>query len=165
MKRNNPIPHNHFKKTSLRYKHWFNQAARHERRRKTRIAKAKKIYPLPTQKLRPIVRCPTIRYNKKERLGRGFTPEECKAAGLDYKYARTIGISVDLRRKNNNEESFNKNVDRLKEYLGKIVIYKSKAEARDSAAIQHLGTIMPIAKVAPTIKIISKDELDNNTCC
>lgn len=157
MKRNNAIPHNHFKKTSLRYKTWFNQAARSERRRNARVSKAKEVYPLPVEKLRPIVRCPTIRYNKKQRFGRGFTPEECKAASIDYKYARSIGIAVDIRRNNRNEESFNTNVARLKEYVSKVVFYKNKAEARDCGAIQHIGAIMPIQKSASVVEVISKE--------
>ena len=66
MKRNNALPNNHFKKTSKRIKTWFDQPANKERRRSIRLIKAKKIFPMPLEKLRPIVRCPTIRYNKKE---------------------------------------------------------------------------------------------------
>ena len=35
----------------------------------------------------------------KQRAGRGFTLEEVKAAGLSKKFARTIGIAVDHRRR------------------------------------------------------------------
>ena len=35
----------------------------------------------------------------KQRAGRGFTLEEVKAAGLSKKFARTVGISVDHRRR------------------------------------------------------------------
>ncbi len=35
--------------------------------------------------------------------GRGFTTEEVKKAGLNVDFARTIGISVDGRRKNRSE--------------------------------------------------------------
>ena len=38
-------------------------------------------------------------YNVKQRAGRGFTLEEVKAAGLSKKFARTIGIAVDHRRR------------------------------------------------------------------
>ncbi|EPY36189.1 large subunit ribosomal protein L13e [Angomonas deanei] len=59
----------------------------------------------------------------KKRLGRGFTPIELKAAGLNPHYARTIGIRVDSRRQNKSEEGLNVNVDRLKTYLGKLVLF------------------------------------------
>ena len=71
--------------------------------------------PAPIGKLRPVVSCPTYKYNLKQRAGRGFTLEEIKvfllemkvvvnilvpqAAGLSKKFARTIGIAVDHRRR------------------------------------------------------------------
>lgn len=159
MKRNNAIPSNHFKKTALRYKTWFNQPARHQRRRLARVAKAKACFPMPTQKLRPVVRCPTIRHNKKVRLGRGFTAEECQAAGLDYHFARTVGIAVDLRRQNCNEESFSANVARLKEYMSKLVMYGSKQEARDAGAVQHTGAVMPVFNSIPVVETIKVSDI------
>ncbi|KAI5152267.1 large subunit ribosomal protein L13e [Enteropsectra breve] len=159
MKRNNAIQTNHFKKTALRYRTWFNQPARHTRRHHTRVEKAKKITPAPLQKLRPVVRCPTIRHNRKIRLGRGFTAEECKEAGLDFHYARTVGIAVDLRRVNNSQEAFEANVSRLQEYLSKITIYKSKEEAVASGAVQHKGVIMPVFNNTPVVKAITPAEV------
>lgn len=161
MKRNNATPSNHFKKTAIRIKTWFNQPARHARRSEARKEKAIKCAPMPTEKLRPIVRCPTIRHNKKVRLGRGFTAEECAAAGVDYKYARTVGVAVDLRRKNMNAESFNSNVDRLKEYLGKITIYKNFKEAKEKGAKQHIGTIMPIVRGVPVVSTVNANEISS----
>ena len=71
-----------------------------------REKKAKAIFPRPTAgALRPVVRPPTQRYNFKTRLGRGFTLEELKAAGIPKKLAPTIGIAVDHRRRNRSEES------------------------------------------------------------
>merc|ERR1739842_191202 len=86
-------------------KTWFNQPARKIRRRQNRIAKAAKVAPRPIGKLRPVVSCPTYKYNLKQRAGRGFTLEEIKAAGLSKKFARTIGIAVDHRRRNKSVES------------------------------------------------------------
>ncbi|ELA41809.1 uncharacterized protein VICG_01161 [Vittaforma corneae ATCC 50505] len=159
MKRNNAVHSNHFKKTALRIKTWFKQPARHQRRSESRKAKARACAPMPTEKLQPIVRCPTIRHNKKIRLGRGFTAEECAAAGVDYRYARTVGVAVDLRRKNNNAEAFNANVERLKEYLGKITLYKSFKEAKEAGAKQHIGVIMPIARNEPKVSTVSASEV------
>lgn len=159
MKRNNAIPNNHFRKTSLIYKTWFDQPARATRRRKARALKAKRCFPLPTQKLRPVVRCPTIRHNKKQRLGRGFTREECAAAGLTACEARSYGIAVDDRRQNRNKETFDENVERLKTYRGRLTFFASKEEARAAGAKQHIGAIMPPKKVVPTITTISPAEI------
>ena len=79
-KRNNMIPNGHFHKDwQVRVKTWFNQPMRKARRRKNRIKKARAIAPRPVAgPLRPIVRCPTFKYNNKVRAGRGFTIEELK---------------------------------------------------------------------------------------
>ncbi|OQS54986.1 RpL13 [Ecytonucleospora hepatopenaei] len=161
MKRNNQLPNNHFKKTAKRIKTWFDQPANKLRRRKNREEKAKKMAPLPTDKLRPVVRCQSIRYNKKERLGRGFTPEECKAAGMDYQYAKTIGVAVDFRRRNMNQEAFDQNVQRLKEYQSKVTVYKNYKEARAAGAKQYRGTIMPLTKKNPEVQLVSAAEIKN----
>lgn len=161
MKRNNAIPNNHFKKTALRYKTWFNQPAQAARRKSVRIAKAKRLSPMPVEKLRPVVRCPTIRYNRKVRLGRGFTPEECEAAGFDHFFARSIGISVDFRRRNSNSESFNANVERLREYRSKVTIFSSKKEAFEAGAKQHVGPIMPVFNRAPLVDAIKPSEVSS----
>ncbi|KAL6122454.1 RpL13 [Nucleospora cyclopteri] len=157
MKRNNALPNNHFKKTAKRVKTWLDQPARAVRRRKARAIKAKSVFPAPVHKLRPVVRCCTLRYNKNERLGKGFTAEECKAAGIEFLYARTIGISVDLRRKNMNMETFNGNVQRLKEYMSKITIYKNSKEVGKIKQVK--GKLMPIEKKEKVVELIKKTEI------
>lgn len=79
-KGNNMIPNGHFHKDWQRYvKCWFNQPARKYRRRQNRIKKAKAVAPRPAKgSLRPVVRCPTVRYHTKVRAGRGFTLDELK---------------------------------------------------------------------------------------
>ena len=97
VKHNNVVPNAHFKK------HWqerirvtLDQPARKKRRRLARKAKAAAIAPRPAAGLfRPVVRCPTQKYNMKLRQGRGFTLEELKAAGINRKDALNIGIAVD----------------------------------------------------------------------
>jgi large subunit ribosomal protein L13e len=85
----------------------FHQAAQKKARRMKRAAKAAAVAPRPTGGLlRPAVHCPTIKYNAKVRLGRGFSIEELKGAGIAPKFAKTIGIAVDNRR-------FNKSVETL----------------------------------------------------
>ena len=102
MKHNNVLPNAHFKKDwQNRVKTWFNQPGRKKSRRVARQKKALAIAPRPVAGLlRPVVRCPTYKYNTKLRMGRGFTLEELKTAGIPRKYAATIGLCVDHRRKN-----------------------------------------------------------------
>ncbi|KCZ75165.1 hypothetical protein H311_03861 [Anncaliia algerae PRA109] len=159
MKHNNELPNNHFRKTAIRFKTWFNQPARKAARKENRKIKGKKLYPMPINKLRPIVRCQTIRHNTRERLGRGFTPEECKAAGLEYTYARKLGISVDLRRRNKNQESFDQNVERIKTYMSKVTVYSDRAQARSSGAVQHKGKVMPLKKKEVIVEAIKAEEI------
>ena len=56
------------------------QPGRKLRRRNARLSKAAAVAPRPVDKLRPIVRCPTIKYNRRVRAGRGFTLTELKVA-------------------------------------------------------------------------------------
>merc|ERR1712000_774409 len=90
MKHNNAIPRNHFKKDwQNRVKTWFDQPARKQRRRVNRAKKAARVFPRPVAGLlRPLVQAPTKKYNAKTRLGRGFTLEELKAAGVSRYQAR-----------------------------------------------------------------------------
>ncbi|KAG8237477.1 hypothetical protein J437_LFUL015696 [Ladona fulva] len=154
-KRNNMIPNGHFHKDWQRYvKTWFNQPARKFRRRQNRIKKARAIAPRPAcGLLRPIVRCPTARYHTKLRAGRGFTLDECRAAGISPAFAKTIGIAVDHRRRNKSIESLQMNVQRLKEYRSKLILFPlnpkkpRKDEAKEeerNLATQLKGPVMPI---------------------
>jgi len=154
-KRNNMIPNGHFHKDwQIRVRTWFNQPARKYRRRQARIEKAAAIAPRPiTGLLRPMVRCPTARYNKKVRVGRGFTLEELKGAGIGKREALTIGIAVDYRRTNRSIESLQLNVQRLKEYRSRLILFPkklSKPKKGDSTAeelklaTQLRGVIMPV---------------------
>ncbi|CAM4531285.1 hypothetical protein PO909_023338 [Leuciscus waleckii] len=169
--RNGMILNPHFHKDwQKRVRTWFNQPARKLRRRKARQAKARRIAPRPVSgPLRPIVRCPTIRYHNKIRAGRGFTLEELKAAGINKKAARTIGIAVDPRRRNRSTESLQSNVQRLKVYRSKLIIFPRKASAPkkgDSTeeeikmATQLTGPVMPIKNFFPKEKarVISEEE-------
>jgi len=130
-KHNKVIPNVHFhKQWQTRIRTWFNQPARHQRRRKARILKAKKVFPRPVAGLlRPVVRCPTLRYNHRLRAGRGFTLDELKEAGIHRFEARNIGVSVDHRRRNSSEEGFQTNVQRLKAYRAKLIVFAKKGGA------------------------------------
>lgn len=151
---NRVIPNAHFHKDWQRYiKTWFDQPARKKRRHQKRVEKAKRVAPRPLKKLRPVVRCPTARFNMRLRQGRGFTLEELKSAGISPKVAQTIGIAVDKRRKNKSVESLQQNVQRLKEYKSKLILFpinRKKPHKGDSSeqecrlAQQVTGEVLPI---------------------
>eukprot|EP01126_Amoeba_proteus_P057487 TRINITY_DN7318_c0_g2_i4.p1 TRINITY_DN7318_c0_g2~~TRINITY_DN7318_c0_g2_i4.p1 ORF type:complete len:221 (-),score=30.26 TRINITY_DN7318_c0_g2_i4:52-714(-) len=125
VKHNNQLVNNHFRKDwDKRVRTWFNQPARKQRRRQVRKEKARAIYPRPvTGLLRPLVHCPTSRYNLKVRLGRGFSLQELKAAQITPREAHSVGIAIDYRRSNKSVESVNLNVQRLKVYKSKLVLF------------------------------------------
>ncbi|CAB0038465.1 unnamed protein product [Trichogramma brassicae] len=170
-KGNNIIPNVHCHKDWQRYvRTWFNQPMRKIRRRTNRIKKARTVAPRPSEKLRPVVHCPTQRYHKKVREGRGFTLAELKASGLNKRYAQTIGITVDPRRRNKSVESLQQNVQRLKEYKTRLILFPTnpkkikKGETEQSQAVttQLKGKVMPEGVKAPSAKamarVITEDE-------
>ncbi|GAB4858203.1 60S ribosomal protein L13B [Ancistrocladus abbreviatus] len=171
VKHNNVVPNGHFKKHWQNYvKTWFNQPARKTRRRLARQKKAVKIFPRPTAgPLRPIVHGQTLKYNMKLRAGKGFSLEELKAAGIPKKLAPTIGIAVDHRRKNRSLESLQANVQRLKTYKAKLVVFPRHArkfKAGDSTpeelatTTQVHGSYMPIAGEKPSVELVKvSDEM------
>uniref|UniRef100_A0A3P9A441 60S ribosomal protein L13 n=1 Tax=Esox lucius TaxID=8010 RepID=A0A3P9A441_ESOLU len=166
--RNGMLLNPHFHKDwQKRVRTWFNQPARKTRRRKARQIKARRIAPRPVAgPLRPQVRCPTIRYHTKVRAGRGFTLEELKAAGIHKKTARTIGISVDPRRRNRSSESLHANVQRLKEYRSKLIIFPRKAsvpkkgDSTVNLSMNYVFSLLPLLQVHKKEKarVISEDE-------
>ncbi|KAF2843273.1 ribosomal protein L13e [Patellaria atrata CBS 101060] len=128
IKHNQQIQKNHFRKDwQRRVRVHFDQPGRKQRRRNARIAKAAAVAPRPVDKLRPIVRCPTIKYNRRVRPGRGFSLAELKAAGIPRKLAPTIGIAVDPRRANLSEESLKVNVERLQEYRKRLILFPRRS--------------------------------------
>lgn len=124
VKHNNVIPNVHLRKHWQRnVRVWLNQAGRKSRRLTARRSKANAISPRPLDRLRPTVRCQTIRYSHRPRLGKGFTLAEIKAVGLGVEFARSVGINVDHRRKNRSQEGFEANKARLTNYLSKLVLF------------------------------------------
>jgi large subunit ribosomal protein L13e len=157
VKHNNVIPNAHFHKKycqssrgPLKVRLTLNQATKKKSRRLVRAAKAAAMAPRPVQLLRPVVHCPTQKYNAKVRLGRGFTVEELKAAGLGPAYARTVGIAVDLRRSNASNESLQANVARLEEYKKNLVVWTKKSKPSESPS-QIIGTVQPLTYEKPAL--------------
>ena len=125
---NNMLPNVHLGKDwQEKVKTWFNQPGRKRRRRVHRARRQKLLAPNPTHLLRPIVRGQTNKYNTKRRLGRGFTKKELKSTGIKgLSYARSIGIAIDLRRKDTCSETLNVNTERIKNYISRIILYPRK---------------------------------------
>lgn len=103
------------------------------------------------------------------RAGRGFTLEELKEAGIHRKEARNIGIAVDFRRTNKSVESLQANVQRLKAYKAKLVVFPRKRTNKPKNgdgslediknAVQHTGPLFPIAREAAAVEtaVITED--------
>ena len=137
-----------------------------------RAAKAKAVFPRPLGKLRPLVHGQTKRYNMKVKLGKGFSLDELKEAGISAKLAPTIGIAVDNRRRNVSLEGLQANVNRLKMYKSKLVLFPrnlKKPKAGDASAEEcqtatQLGgtTVMAPKKRAPTLKMVALDSEQKN---
>lgn len=126
--KNNVLPGNHFRKDWKRHvKTWFDQPGRKLRRRKARKAKVAALGVRPLTLLRPAVRGQTVRYNTKIREGRGFSLGELKEAGISRKTALGLGIVVDHRRRNLSIEGKTTNIERLKSYKERLVVFPRKA--------------------------------------
>lgn len=156
VKHNNIIPNIHCKKKylqssrgPLKVKLSLNQAGKKKSRRLTRDAKRAKQAPVPLEKLRPVVHCPTQKYSAKTRLGRGFTLEELKAVKLHPSYAQTVGIAIDWRRRNKSEQVMAENIKRLEEYKESLVILKKKGDAAP-ADLKIRGPIQPLVSAVTT---------------
>lgn len=176
VKHNNVIVNVHLRKhwERIGVKTHFNQAAQKAKRHQIRKAKAARVFPRPTNTLRPIVSQTTRKYAGKVRLGRGFTLQELKAAGVTARNAKTIGISVDHRRTTTSQEQLDMNVNRLKAYTSKLVLFPrrenkpkkgfladSTADKLKAAHTQPAGVTMPIQKKESAVefaKITAEDQ-------
>ena len=173
VRHNNVVPNQHFhKKWQRRVKTWLQQPVQKKIRRDKRKVKAATIAPRPIAgPLRPLVHCPTRKYNSKVRLGRGFTLEELKEAKINPNFAQTVGIAVDHRRSNKCVESLQANVQRLKDYQSRLVVFPRKNRKfakRDSSkeeiaqVTQLRGDIIPLPKKADAISFVTlTDDMRN----
>ncbi|KAL4827795.1 hypothetical protein H8958_004538 [Nasalis larvatus] len=99
-----------------------------------------------------------------------FSLEELKVAGIHKKVAQTTGISIDWRRQNKYTESLQGNVQRLKEYQSKLILFSRKPldpKKGDSSveelilAIQLTGPVMPIQNVYKEKALVITEEEKN----
>ncbi|GKD52095.1 60S ribosomal protein L13-1-like protein, partial [Tanacetum coccineum] len=89
------------------------------------------------------------------------------AAGIPKKLAPTIGIAVDHHRRNQSLEGLQANVQRLKTFKAKLVIFprrSRKTKAGDSTleelatATQVQGPVLPILREKPTTELVKVTE-------
>ena len=159
MVRHNNMIHNvHLKfDWADKVKTWYNQPGRKKRIRILRQKKAKLVSPNPTHKIRPIVRGQTNKYNTKIKLGKGFTKKEVNEAGIKgLSYARSLGIAIDLRRKDTSKETLDLNAGRIKEYLSRMILYPRNEKKPDKKPQVQEATADKLnsaeAKIQNTIK-------------
>lgn len=150
MKHNNQIPNNHFRKQwQRRVMTWFDQAGQKKARRTARALKVARVAPRPVDTLRPAVRCQTVKYSTKMRSGRGFTAQELRAAGMTRQMAKSVGISVDHRRRNRCQESLEFNKARLEAYKSKLILLPKKGSV---AALTATQTVSSVSSAFPVVK-------------
>ncbi|KAL2205896.1 ribosomal protein L13e [Sarocladium strictum] len=170
IKHNQKIVKTHLRKDwQRRVKTHFDQAGKKKSRRTARQAKAAAVAPRPVDKLKPVVRCPTLKYNRRVRAGRGFTLAELKEAGIPRAMAPTIGIAVDFRRQNLSEESLAANVARLKAYQERLILLPRRSNApkkgdtkTDLSKVDKVAQVAQAFSIAPTdiaFKEISKGDM------
>uniref|UniRef100_A0A2I3SBA7 Large ribosomal subunit protein eL13 n=1 Tax=Pan troglodytes TaxID=9598 RepID=A0A2I3SBA7_PANTR len=163
--RNGMILKPHFHKDwQRRVATWFNQPTRKIRRLRALQAKAHRIGPRHASgPIRPIVRCtspslpaPVVRYHTEAPVGRGFSLEELRVAGIHKKVAQIVGIAVDPRRRNKSIA----NVQRLKEYLSKLIFFLRNSAEELKLATQLTGPVMPTRNVYKKEKarIVTEEE-------
>jgi large subunit ribosomal protein L13e len=130
VRNNNVIPNSHFRKDwDKRVRVYLDQASKKKKRSVARQEKAAKAFPKPVSGLlRPVVRCMSIKYNRRQRLGRGFTLEELRAAGVEVAAAQSLGISVDYRRTNKDEKALQENIRRIQIYKSKLVLFPKRVK-------------------------------------
>ncbi|KAG4304900.1 hypothetical protein PORY_001575 [Pneumocystis oryctolagi] len=175
IKHNNMLPNQHFRKHwQRRVRTWFDQPGHKHRRRRLRNQKAEMLAPRPVELLRPTVHAPTIKYNRKLRLGRGFTFDELKAAGISRHYALTIGIPVDHRRRNRSLESLQRNVERLQLYKKCLIVFPRKGrkakENNGNDSINKYYEQIPINSIVPLptaavqseSRLITQEEIESS---
>ena len=156
--KNNRVPNDHLRKDWYhRVKTYFDDPARAVRRRNARNERAKRIAPRPVEgPLRPIVHCPTVRYNTKVRFGRGFTRAELVKAGFDPARAPFLGIAIDKRRGHTKDAIVEQNIERLKAYKERLVLVKKgqKLERGDAGNL----FVLPKPDTEVKFRVIQAEE-------
>ena len=102
-----------------------------------------------------------------------------QAANIPCKFAPTVGIAVDFRRQNLSEESLALNVERLKAYKARLIVFprksgqfkngdssKEEIEAATSkeggGVAKHVKAVVPLPAVKP-VSEVKKGEMGEGT--
>ncbi len=87
-----------------------------------------------------------------------------QAAKIPRLLAPTIGIAVDHRRQNLSEESLARNVERLKAYHARLVIFPKKGEkgAVPKNVAATIKAALPFEAVAPGISEIKRSDISKS---
>lgn len=93
----------------------------------------------------------TRKYSSKIKIGRGFSLQELKMAGLTGAFAQTVGIAVDHRRHNKNAETLAANVKRLNDYKNKLILFPAK-DGKVKKGIIPDSTADKVAKATQELK-------------
>ncbi len=106
-------------------------------------------------------------------MGAGQVLTWSQEAGIPRRLAPTIGISVDARRQNLSMESLATNVERLKAYRARLILFprragqhkKDDASKEDVSAankaehMKHTKVVLPIVNVESGFKEIKKNDM------
>jgi large subunit ribosomal protein L13e len=92
-----------------------------------------------------------------------------QAAGVPRLYAPTVGIAVDARRQNLSEESLAANVQRLKEYMSRLVVYPKKSnkpkkgdtpkDQQEGETVSRVAPSFGFQAVAPGFSEVKKNDM------
>jgi len=122
VRHNNRVPASHSrKKWAFLVATSFKQAGRKTRRHKIRAEKNAYVFPRSSV-TRPIVCGRTTGHTRLKKLGRGFTYDELKSAGIRAEFADSIGVALDHRRINRSLATLKLNTSRLITFNVKCLI-------------------------------------------
>lgn len=82
--------------------------------------------------------------------------EEIKKAGLNPKYARSIGIAVDQRRMDTALETLEQNVQRLKAYLAKLILFPGATTRKAQRPPKKDAPAKPMTDVKPRKQLVKE---------
>ncbi|EPY73071.1 60S ribosomal protein L13 [Camelus ferus] len=130
---------------------------------KGRLVKGPENYfwrPAPSP-LRPVVRCPTVRYHTKVHNGQGFSLEDLRVVSIHKKGSPDHWDLVDPRRWNKCTESLRANAQWLKEYCSELILFPGKPAAPkkgDSSAEDLKAATQPTRPVMPKWNVCKKEK-------
>jgi cytoplasmic iron level regulating protein YaaA (DUF328/UPF0246 family) len=81
---------------------------------------------------------------------------------LEGRYAQSVGICVDHRRKNKSQESFQQNVDRLMDYKSRLVVLSRKTPKLD---VPQLSSLSNLPAKVEAVSFVNMDEVGAMSIC